>query len=88
MHSPIWRPISIDRARRDLSIGIGLHIVECVWANPFTFYKSFLSFWHFFGGFLGFSGGWKLTLILKWYWLDRACRDLSIDIGLYIGDCV
>ena len=39
---------SLDRARPDLSIDIGLHIGECVWANPFAFYKTFLNFWHFF----------------------------------------
>ena len=37
-----------DRTRRDLSIDIGLHIVECVWANPFTLYKISFNFWHVF----------------------------------------
>ena len=65
-----------DRARRDLSIDIGLHIGECVQANPFTFYKISFNFSHVFLYFSGFLGGWKWTLIFKCCWLDRARRDL------------
>ena len=46
--------ISLD-ARRHLSIDIRLHIGECVWANPFTFYKISFNFWHFFEVFWDFQ---------------------------------
>ena len=54
-----------DRARRDLSIDMGLHIGECVWANPFTFYKISFNFLHFFLRFFEIFRWMKMDFDIK-----------------------
>ena len=51
-----WR-CSSDRVRWILSIDMYFHTGECVWADPFRFYKIFTNFWKFFCRFLGILWG-------------------------------
>ena len=81
MPSSTLRPISIDRARRDLSIDIDLHIGECVWANPFTFYKISFNFSHlflrFFGIFRWMEMNFDIKMVLLGQSLSRSTWSLS-----------